>query len=38
MLVTDELVANMKDESMYFVETIKGNMKKRKMTLKLRNL
>lgn len=24
VLVTDELVANMKDESMYFVETIKG--------------
>lgn len=24
VLVTDELVANLKDESMYFVETIKG--------------
>jgi len=25
VLVTDELIANMKDESMYLIETIKGN-------------
>lgn len=37
VIVTDELVANMKDESMYFVETIKGkDGKKGRMTLKLK--
>uniref|UniRef100_V9I8E3 Upstream-binding protein 1 n=1 Tax=Apis cerana TaxID=7461 RepID=V9I8E3_APICE len=35
VLVTDELVANMKDESMYFVETIKDNASERyKLLLK----
>ncbi|XP_003698962.2 transcription factor CP2-like protein 1 isoform X2 [Apis florea] len=35
VLVTDELVANMKDESMYFVETIKDNTSERyKLLLK----
>ncbi|XP_012142765.1 transcription factor CP2 like gemini isoform X2 [Megachile rotundata] len=35
VLVTDELVANMKDESMYFVETIKDNATERyKLLLK----
>ncbi|XP_026666750.1 transcription factor CP2-like protein 1 isoform X2 [Ceratina calcarata] len=35
VLVTDELVANMKDESMYFVETIKDNASDRyKLLLK----
>ncbi|XP_071867778.1 transcription factor CP2 like gemini isoform X1 [Bombus fervidus] len=35
VIVTDELVANMKDESMYFVETIKDNTSERyKLLLK----
>ena len=33
VLVTNELVANMKDESMYFVETIKGQFLKKALLL-----